>query len=62
MQQVAERLIRVLAMDLIGALDAQVERRRPLRRKCDADVVIVAHLGRLRVRRIRAALTLTRER
>lgn len=48
-------------MNFVGTLNAQIERRRTLGRIRDADVVIVAHLGRLGVARIRAALALAYE-
>lgn len=49
MQNVSERDIRVLPMNLVGALDAQVEWRWTVRGVRDADVVVVADLHRLSI-------------
>lgn len=42
MENISECDIRMFAMDLVGALDAQVQRRRTVRGIRDADVVVVA--------------------
>lgn len=62
MQNVVEHLIRVLAVDLVRALDAEVERRRELVGERDGDAVVVTDLAGLRVAGVRAAVPLAHER
>lgn len=62
MQQIAKRLIRMVAMYLVGALNAQIQWWRTIGRMRNADGMIVAHLGRFCIARIRTRLALADKR
>lgn len=61
MQKVPERLVRMFAMNFVGALDAEVQRWWAFRGVGDADIVIVAYFGGLGIARIGAAIALADE-
>lgn len=61
-QHVVKHLIRVLSVDLVGALDAEVEGRRFLRGESDRYPVIVADFACRRVPGVRARVPLAHER
>jgi len=61
MQDVAELQAPVLPVNLVGALDAQIEGWRTIWGIGNADAVVIAHLGRLRISGVRAVLPLAGE-
>jgi len=62
MQDVKKHLVFVSTVNVVGALDAEIERRRALVGELDGHVVVVAHLGRAGVARVRALVPLAHER
>jgi len=60
-QDVAELQAPVFPVNLVGALDAQIEGWRAVWGVGNADAVVIAHLGRLRISGVRAVLPLAGE-